>query len=150
MKDGMTESIIAGADRERKANNIKQRLFDRFGKIAHFDSKTGTMDIHQAQSFDDIQVKNNIMHNCGEVSRVVNLEIQGVRYEAQVNGSNPAIFYSQGGHQDIQIASGLSSAFHAFIVDRDGKVWDPIVDEWGESGLDAYLNNLKSTNEVFP
>lgn len=128
-------------EKEVKMNRIKDALMKRFGKIAQLNPETGQMDISQASSLEDPRVRRSMMYNCNEVSQLVQGEISGERYVLQARGEDPNLTY-----EDKEIASGHESAFHAFVVDKDRKVWDPIVDEWGDTDLDTYLDTLQAHN----
>ena len=129
-------------DRSAKVQAIKADLLDRFGKTAKFNPQSGTMEIQEATFFDDPQVQINMMGNCGAVSRIVNDTIKGEVQTLQANGKNPEIIYLE-----KKLADGRSSAFHAYVVDETGFVWDPLANIWGDVDLNIYLENLQSTSE---
>ena len=133
------------SQREKAEQTIKQKLLKRFGKTAIINPETGEVKINEAHVYDDPQVIKNIRHNCNEVSRIVSEIIDGDRKIIKADGINPAIKYNDG-EKEREIASGLSTAIHAFVVDDEGKVWDPITNEWGENDIEYYRDKVVTDN----
>ena len=142
MESDTQESPHDELDKETKIQQIKDGLLERFGKTARLNPETNEMDIVEAEKFDNPQVKKNMMHNCGTVSRIVHKTIGGVHQTAKAHGTNPTISYE---NDENIIASGGATAFHAFVVDDEGMVWDPIVDVWGDVDIATYTEKLQSS-----
>jgi len=136
-----TESLISSEMKETE-KKIRDKLFERFGKVAKI-STDGNVTIENATDYSDTQVQTNMRFNCGSVSEIVQKVVGGERYIIQVNGNEPSITF-----KGEEIASGHASAVHAFVVDGNELVWDPIANEWGTKKKEEYLANLLTRNTI--
>ena len=113
---------------------IKLTLLKRFGSIYNPE----TNQIRVETEYNEIVLR-NMGDNCNAVSRIVLEVIDGQVYEFTAMGNRPAIYYSdESENQTKEIASGHTQAKHRFVLDSKGKVWDPILNEWGEKDPEAY------------
>jgi hypothetical protein len=122
---------------ESKVEIIKGAIEENLGKV--FDEKTGRV---KQRKFDNIILTNR----CGDVSKITNEIIQGEVKTFTAQGKNPAIFYEHGG-SSLEIASAHDTAHHAYVVDGEQNVWDPITRIWGSMGEKGYLSRLKIGSE---
>lgn len=121
---------------------IKLALLKRFG--ATYDPKSNQ--IKTETEYNDIVLR-NMGGNCNAVSRIILEVISGQVYELTATGNEPAIFYSDKGENSTRkIASGYTQAKHRFVIDPEGKVWDPILNKWGETDLEAHRGSFSFLN----
>lgn len=110
--------MIENISNQAQIEEIKEAIKKRFGTV--FNLKTGEM---EKRPYDQI----NLVGHCREVSEKVQSVVGGEQIIKQLHGDNPEILYD-----GAVIADGHTVAIHAFVV-KDGKVWDPITDNWGDS-----------------
>lgn len=119
---------------ESRVEIIKGAIEEILGKV--FDEKTGRV---EQRKFDDITLTNR----CGDVSRITNEVIRGELKTFTAQGKNPTIFYEHGG-SSFEIASAHNAAYHAYVIDGEQNVWDPITRIWGDISEEEYLSRLKT------
>lgn len=122
---------------KRKAaiEEIKKLILKRYGIVFNLE----TMEMEE-RPYEDI----NLIGHCREVSEKVLQVVGGEQIIKTVRGPEPKII-----HSDVVIADGNTEANHAYVV-SDGKVWDPVTDNWGTLDEVEYLNLLSITREEVP
>ncbi len=116
---------------------VKSVVENKLGKV--FDETTGEI---SQRRFDDIILVNR----CGDVSKVTNEVIRGKIQTYTIRGNRPVITY-QDNNKATEIASVFSIANHAYVIDKEGNVWDPITRTWGDLKEKEYLSRLKTKIE---
>lgn len=119
----------------QKRQEIKKVLEKRFGQV--FDLDTGQMEQRPWEH-------TNLHSHCGEISRITQEIVGGVRREKVAHGRDITLRYTHPNGTEEQIASGYEIAVHAYTVDDEGKVWDPTTEVWGDTTENEYLDRITS------
>ena len=125
----MSEEVSINPQEQEVKSAIEQKL-GRF-----FDEATGVI---VQRKFEKIPLVNR----CGDVSRVTLEVIGGEVRTFSVRGENPSIHYVHE-NESVEIGSAFNTANHAYVVDENGRVWDPITRVWGDIDDEEYRSRLQ-------
>jgi hypothetical protein len=75
--------------------------------------------------------------NCGETARITQMHVGGDIRTITFRGYNPQILF-----KSSVLSSGGREANHSYVV-KDGQVWDPILDFFGNVSESDYLQDFQ-------